>query len=158
MDIINYPQYLIYRDGKVWSKRKKKYMKTNKTKKGYYYLTLCNDDGRKKKYIHRLIAIHYIANPNSYSQVDHKNRIRTDNRIENLRWVTHSSNSRNTGMRSDNTSGHKYIYYNITKHKWRFYISNDILNKSKTCESKIEALCVKFYYMIKLKSLTELKI
>jgi hypothetical protein len=45
--------------------------------------------------------------------VDHINRNRTDNRVENLRWVTHSENHVNTDLYKSNKSGHK----NITAHR-----------------------------------------
>jgi hypothetical protein len=49
-----------------------------------------------KSYLkHRIIAIHFIPNPRNLPQVDHKNKIRNDNRIENLRWVTLEENMKN---------------------------------------------------------------
>ena len=46
---------------------------------------------------HRLLALQFIENdsPDTKIQVDHINRVKTDNRIENLRWVTRSENMRN---------------------------------------------------------------
>ena len=44
---------------------------------------------------HRLIAKHFIDNPNNYQQVDHINHIKTDNRVENLRWVSNQMNNNN---------------------------------------------------------------
>lgn len=55
-------------------------------------------------YKHRLIAIQFIPNPNNYPEVDHKEKIRTDNHIENLRWVTSSDNNKNR------TSSHGIVY------------------------------------------------
>ena len=153
MDIINYPQYLIYPDGKVWSKRKNKYLKPATHHKGYLYVVLYNDINKKIKKIHRLVAINYIPNPNNYPQVDHINRNKIDNRIENLRWVTPSMNLLNIGLTNANTSGHKYIIFRRTRNKWKFEMKNKYIVKTKLCNSKIEALCIKFYYMIKLKSL-----
>ena len=59
---------------------------------GYYQVCL---DG-KYKYVHRIIAMQFIENddPIHKTQVDHINRIRSDNRIENLRWVSASTNNR----------------------------------------------------------------
>ena len=61
---------------------------------GYYQV--CLSDG-KYKYVHRIIAMQFIENddPIHKTQVDHINRIRSDNRIENLRWVSASTNNRN---------------------------------------------------------------
>lgn len=55
-------------------------------------------------------------------QVDHINRIRDDNRIENLREVSRSCNLRNTGNFVNNTSGVKGVYWNKGKNKWHAQI------------------------------------
>ena len=43
---------------------------------------------RKKMLVHRLVAMCYLNNPYNLSEVNHKNKIKTDNRPENLEWVT----------------------------------------------------------------------
>lgn len=43
--------------------------------------------------IHRLVAYTYIPNPEKLPQVNHKNNIKTDNKVENLKWGTTLSNS-----------------------------------------------------------------
>jgi hypothetical protein len=45
---------------------------------------------------HRIIAIQLISNPDQLPNIDHKNKIKNDNRIENLRFVTQSENMKNT--------------------------------------------------------------
>jgi len=64
--------------------------KTHVSKRGYYMVSLC----RKPHYIHRLIAIAFIENPHSRNEINHKNAIKTDNRIENLEWCSHLENVR----------------------------------------------------------------
>jgi hypothetical protein len=59
---------------------------------GYYQLRL---GGNKALKLHRIIAAQFIANPENKPEVDHINRDRTDNRLENLRWVSNSDNKRN---------------------------------------------------------------
>ena len=63
------------------------------------YIRVCLDG--KLYYKHRLIAIQWIPNddPALKIQVDHKNRDRSDNHIDNLRWTTPSENLTNRSMK-----------------------------------------------------------
>ena len=64
----------------------------------YLTLTLCRTGFRQNATLHRLIATHFIPNPNNLPCIDHINRIKTDNRIENLRWASYSTNNRNKNL------------------------------------------------------------
>lgn len=55
-------------------------------------------------------------------QIDHINHIRDDNRIDNLRMVTHKENSQNIKKPSSNTSGHIGVSFNKRKSMWQAYI------------------------------------
>ena len=50
-------------------------------------------------YYHRILARHFIPNPENLPQVDHIDRNKTNNSIENLRWVSAGENLRNRTMR-----------------------------------------------------------
>ena len=50
---------------------------------------------QKRLYVHRLVAETFIDNPHRYSEVDHINQDKLDNRGENLRWVSKSENQQN---------------------------------------------------------------
>lgn len=78
----------------------------------------------KRYYAHRIAwLIHYGEFPQD--EIDHINRNRTDNRIENLRVVTSGKNSTNTGMYKNNTSGVKGVYWNSQKKRWHAQINVD---------------------------------
>jgi hypothetical protein len=64
--------------------------------KGYIFVHLQKTGYGKKYPVHRLVATSFIDNPSSLAQVNHKNGIRDDNRIENLEWVTNEENSRHS--------------------------------------------------------------
>lgn len=63
----------------------------------------------KKLYHHRIVALQFIPNPDNKQEVDHINRIRNDNRISNLRWVSHYENMQNLGERSG-YAGKSFIF------------------------------------------------
>ena len=106
MEIQGFSDYLIYPDGRVFSKKSNKYLKVKKINTGYECVELYYDIQKKITHlIHRLVAIHYIDNPDNKPEVDHINRVRDDNRVENLRWMTKLENMTNLGHRKSNTSG-----------------------------------------------------
>ena len=76
---------------KIRKKLNKKIVKESLNKHGYVVVHL----NRQAFYKHRLITIQFIPNPHNLTYIDHINRIRTDNRIENLHWVSVSENNYN---------------------------------------------------------------
>ena len=61
---------------------------------GYPFVRMTINNKTKNFKIHRLIAQAFIPNPENKPQVNHINGIKTDNRVENLEWCTHSENMR----------------------------------------------------------------
>ena len=98
VSIPDFPDYFINRKGDVLSKIKRKegkIMKQKNHKNGYIFISLRKDKKPYTESIHRLVAKTFIPNPNSYRCVDHINRDKKDNRLDNLRYVNSSINCLN---------------------------------------------------------------
>jgi len=86
-------------------------VKPRKHYNGYLEIKLYKNSQEYIFKIHRLVAQAFIPNPDNKPQVDHINRIRNDNHVDNLRWATISENAQNTGVRCNNKLGIKNISY-----------------------------------------------
>ncbi len=87
-------KYYVFKDGTIYNNVRKSIVKPIKNASGYCYVTISNNKEKKNYYVHRIIADHFIENKNkNKTQVNHKNKKRDDNKIENLEWVTPSENT-----------------------------------------------------------------
>jgi hypothetical protein len=85
--IKDHPKYSITSDGTI--KKKGFILTPTKDKSGYYFVVLNENKKQCSRRIHKLVALTYIENPNNYEIVNHKNNIKSDNRVENLEWINY---------------------------------------------------------------------
>lgn len=60
----------------------------HRSRYGYMLVILSKNNVRTGFSVHKLVAMAFIPNPNGLPQVNHKNEVKTDNRVENLEWCT----------------------------------------------------------------------
>lgn len=86
--------YKIGDKGTVLSYKRKNPLKVKMLlhSQGYNTFTVCYNSKHKSFFHHRVLAEHFIPNPENKPMVNHKNGIKTDNRLENLEWVTSKEN------------------------------------------------------------------
>lgn len=86
-----YNGYTVYEDGRILGKRGK-FLSPYDNGKGYLIVAMRINGKSTSKAIHRLLGEAFIPNTNSLSDVDHIDGNRRNNKLENLRWVTHGEN------------------------------------------------------------------
>lgn len=86
--------YAITSCGKVWSYRTKKFLKSRIAKNGYEHVCFKKNQKPYDYLVHRLVAQAYIPNPNNYDTVDHIDFNKTNNNVNNLRWLPNEINCR----------------------------------------------------------------
>lgn len=81
-------KYLIYSDGRVWSKKRNRFLTHFYSSGGYPQVKLDN----KHRRIHRLLALAFIPNPDDLETVNHKDRNKSNYDLSNLEWMTRIDN------------------------------------------------------------------
>lgn len=91
-EIEGYPGYFVTEDGRVWSEKSGIFMTNCENSRGYFIIPIRSNGKRKTVTIHRLVAQAFLPNPYNHPVVMHINNIKTDNRVENLKWGTQAEN------------------------------------------------------------------
>jgi hypothetical protein len=96
-NIIGYEQYQVSNFGNVKitaneATRKERILKPLIHPRGYFRVALYKQNKSKFFFIHRLVAEHFIENPENKPQVNHKDGNKSNNNGWNLEWTTYREN------------------------------------------------------------------
>lgn len=138
VDIKNYSDYKISNFGRVKSIKygKERILKQQKQWNGYWVVPvreLINGKTKKKILkIHRLVAAAFVPNDDVENKnvIDHINKNREDNSIQNLRWVTYSQNNQHKMKQCNNTSGVSGVGWDKRSKKWVVRIMVEGIHKN----------------------------
>lgn len=86
---------------------------------GYIMLNVGGKLHRAHRVIWLMVHGHWPENT-----IDHVNRVRSDNRLVNLREATRRENQQNHPVRTDNKSGHRGVFWHHTANLWWAYINH----------------------------------
>lgn len=103
-DIKGFPNYEIYEDGTVYSKKNKRFLKARwrGKRRPYQMVALYNGDGNQHNLtVHRLVAEAFIPNPENKRVVNHKDNDPNNNHVNNLEWATDSENTLHSYRETD---------------------------------------------------------
>ena len=137
-EVENYSDYIIFKTGKIFSKKRNRFMKLTKKKHKLQdridmRIALCKNGKEKKFYLARLLGIHFIPNPLNKPQIDHIDRNSLNNDLSNLRWVNRSENTLNRKLQKSNKLGLRYIHktksnsykVKIERHKYQKHFKTE---------------------------------
>lgn len=114
----SFPDYEVSTIGRV--RKGTRVSKTHISRDGYHALRV----GTQVRKLHRLIAETFLENPNKYPVVDHINRDKTDNRLENLRWATKQQNALNSGRSDGDDKG--ILFW---KNRWQVRVGTHYIGR-----------------------------
>lgn len=84
--------YAVTSCGKVYSYINEKFLEPVCESNGYLRVNLYKDGKMKHYYVHRLVAMAYLPNPENLTEVNHKDENKTNNCLQNLEWCDHKYN------------------------------------------------------------------
>lgn len=102
-------KYEVSNLGKIRNVKSKRIL-SNKRTNGNGYITFLANVGNKRKnfYVHRIVALAFLPNPENKGQVNHLNGVKSDNRAENLEWCTSKENLSHSREILGNNKGRKF--------------------------------------------------
>jgi hypothetical protein len=123
--ITDFPMYMVSNHGRIYSLKTQRYLSCSTDTKGYQINRLRQGGKYCSLSVHRLVGKHFIENPGNKPLIDHINCIRHDNRVSNLRWVSHAENTRNMKVSKRSTTLVKGVCFDKRSNRYFATITVD---------------------------------
>jgi hypothetical protein len=152
--IINYPNYSVSTIGTIKNNTTERILKYY-IRNGYPSITLSKDNKKKTFNIHTLVASHFLQKPEGQFVVNHKNENKSDNRLENLEYLTYAENTKYSASSKRTKNS---ISFDLTQfQEIPNYTTYMISRNGEIYSKKIKRLCCvtilpNGYHKMKLKS------
>lgn len=123
--------YLIYNDGRVYSKKVNRFLKGKIDNSGYQVYCLRFSNGDKMLYAHRLVAEAFLENPLKLPYVHHKDENKINNNVDNLEWISSKDNYQDyLGSHQLKKRTPKYFEKNLEGEVWKVFEKNTLYSIS----------------------------
>ena len=141
-ELPHYQSYYVSPDGFVYSAKTSRILIPNISEHGYHFVRPYKNGKTKRMSIHRCVALTYIPNPDNKPKVNHKNGIKSDNRVENLEWATASEDTQHamdTGLYKGKKAVIQYDLKGIELN--RYTCAAEAERNTGASATKIAAVC-----------------
>lgn len=141
MIINNWENYAVSNTGKVKNIKTGRYVKQVENKGGYLTVGLCQNGKKCSFRVHRLVALMFIPNPYSKTEVNHIDGNKSNNSVLNLEWNTHKGNdahARKLGLKHENKpvkitdiyTEETNVFYSISEGARFLGLNNGVLSRA----------------------------
>lgn len=135
--------YAVNRNGDIFSVRSMRLLTRHKHSLGYQQVSLSffNMQGNKFHKVHRLVALTFLPNPLGLTDVNHKNGDKTDNRVDNLEWMSHRDNILHSYRELGRKHSGEYKKRAIVCSNGKTYLSAIEAAESTGCKTSNISMC-----------------
>ena len=145
-DVMGYPNYQVSKSGKLRNKSTGRVLKHLILTKGYHGVRLYHEGNGKTLKVHRLVAIHWIPNPDNLPEVNHKLGNKDLNGVDDLEWCTGQHNQAHKMLNGLNKAPTKFGDMTVNMIKLlssEGYSTRDIAAKTGVSKSQVHKLLTK---------------